>query len=704
MADDPYKYFRIEARELCEQIGGGVLELERPFDAELLTRLLRFAHTLKGAARVVRQLDIAREAHALEEGLLRQREAATSATPEEVRALLSRLDQVNALVNALAAPAGSPSEPPAASVAQAAAEPEPTRAVEPERSRGAQRAAEVASTLRIDVEQMDALVRSAGNASQRIAALRRELSDFDRIASLSAALSDAMGPELARGVESASPARLRSLIRELATVSEQLGRGAIAAASEAEAELEAVREAAHQLRLLPVATLFPALERAVYDAAGELGKRATLETSGGEIRLEAHMLSALRDALLHVVRNAVAHGIERPSQRLRVAKPERGLVRLDVRRVGGRCVFRCSDDGRGIDVAAVSRRAVARGLVNESEAARLSQAELLRFLLRARLSTSEEVSEIAGRGIGLDAVQELVRGLRGELRLESEAGRGASLELDVPLSIAAIPALLVEVNAATVAIPLDAVAATARIAPSEVVRTERRDSVLFEGELVPFLPVQQALGLELGRESESNLCLVLLKAGHRRAAVSVDRVLSTANVVMRAIPRLVRAARFVAGAMLDAAGDAQIVLDSDALLELAYSAPRVERAAEPRPRPPILVIDDSLTTRMLEQSILESAGYEVELATSAEEGLEKARAKRYGLYIVDVEMPGMNGFDFVATTRADTQLSETPAILVSSRDGEEDKQRAARVGARAYIVKGEFEQQHLLSTIRSLVG
>lgn len=694
MADDPYKYFRIEARELCEQIGSGVLELERAFDPELIARLLRLSHTLKGAARVVKQGDIAREAHTLEEALLGKRAAQASASVEEVRSLLALVDRVSRLVNALS-DAGE-SERRVQSVAPQAAEAQRDPASRP---------IESAQMLRVDPQQVEELVRSTSNASQCMAALEQELGGFQRIASLASELAEACSPRFERAASGAALGRLRSLVSELGASVERLQRGTLGAAAEAAAELDAVREAAHQLRLLSASTVFPALERAVYDAAAELGKRAVIETFGGDIRLEGQVLTALRDCLLHVVRNAVAHGIETPSERLLAGKPERGVVRIEVRRTGSRVIFRCSDDGRGIDLRAVKRAVVERGLVPEGEAQTLSESQVMRLLLQSRISTSDSVSEIAGRGIGLDAVSEIVRGLRGAIRLDSVSGQGATVELDVPLSVAAISALLVEVNGATVAIPLDAVEATARIKAQELVRTDRSESILFDEELLPYAPAQRALKFHSTAVKQANvLALVLLRSARGRAAISVDRVLTTGKVVLRALPRSVCAAPVVAGGALDAAGNALIVLDADALVDFVTHAPLAEPATELRAPAPVLVIDDSLTTRMLEQSILESAGYVVELAQSAEEGLEKARSKTYGVYIVDVEMPGMNGFEFVAATRADPALSQTPAILVSSRDGSEDKARAARVGARAYIVKGEFEQEHLLSTIRSLMS
>lgn len=694
MAKDPYKYFRIEARELCDQIGSGVLELDKRFDPNLVARLLRLAHTLKGAARVVKQLEIARAAHSIEEVLLAKRAEQSAALPEELRGLVALLDSVNERVAALSAPESEP-QAPSSSLPPPASE--PPRVPIPKQE-------ELGPTLRVDVEQMEDLVRAASNASQRMAVLRQELAALNRVASLGSSIADAVAPRGERtGKPPAASARLSALAEELNAELERLQRALNGAAADADAELDAVYEAAHQLRLFPASTLFPALERAVYDAALELDKRAGIETSGGEVRLEGHVLAALKDSLLHVVRNAVAHGIEAPAARRSAGKPERGLVRVDVRRKGALVIFSCRDDGSGIDLAAVRRAGVERGLVGAEQAGALSERELIELLMRSGLSTSTRVSEIAGRGIGLDVVKETVTRLKGELRVQSSA-LGTYIELEVPLSVAAIPALLVEVCDTRAALPLDAVAAAVRLPVREVTRTRNREAVLFEGQLLPFVPVERVLRLRSAQRGErSSWSMVVLRVGERRAAVGVDRVLTSGNVVMRPLPKLVRADAVVAGAALDVTGEPEIVLDPEVLIELAESARSTESDSEPKPVLPILVVDDSLTTRMLEQSILESAGYRVDLAISAEDGLEKARAKRYGLFIVDVEMPGMNGFEFVSLTRDDPDLRVTPAILVSSRDTDEDKRRAAAAGARAYIVKGEFEQGHLLTTIRSLM-
>jgi two-component system chemotaxis sensor kinase CheA len=365
----------------------------------------------------------------------------------------------------------------------------------------------------------------------------------------------------------------------------------------------------------------------------------------------------------------------------------------------------CRDDGRGIDVEAVRRAAVARGLVPASEAKSLPADKVIALLGTGGLTTSNDVTELSGRGIGLDVVRATTSRLKGDMSIRSEPGRGTTVEIRVPISIASLHGLVVEAAGALAAIPLDAVRQTLRVRDSEIARSAESDSIVHEGSVIPFLPLDQMLRRpgSAGRHRGA-WSAVVVQAGNRRVAVGVDRLLGTSNIVMRALPGVVEADPVVSGASLDAEGNPQLVLDPGGLVAAAERGRgAASEKADPR-RAPVLVIDDSLTTRMLEQSILESAGYEVELAVSAEEALTKAHDRRYSLFIVDIEMPGMDGFEFVVQTRSDAALRDIPAILVTSRNAVEDRRRGEQIGARAYIVKGEFDQGQLLQTIRTLIG
>jgi two-component system, chemotaxis family, sensor kinase CheA len=469
-----------------------------------------------------------------------------------------------------------------------------------------------------------------------------------------------------------------------------------------------VRESANFLRLLPASAIFAPLERAARDAAHSLGKEVRFKAFGGSIRLDAHVLAGLREALLHIVRNSVAHGIESPDGRRVARKDSIGVIELRIEPRENDVAFSCRDDGDGIDVDAIRSTAVQRGLLSPSAAAALDLDGAIRLILRGGMTTKTSVDGISGRGIGLDAACEAAARLKGRLDLRSEPGAGTTIEIRVPVSLSALMALEVESANTIAAIPVSSIRQTIRISAADIARSVESDTILFDGEPIPFLPLNTALLASAASSALDSKRLawpaVIVESSAGRAAIAVDRLRAAANIVVRPLPHSAKANRMIRGASLNAEGDPQLVLDPEALVAHARRAPARNSEAAPKKRACVLVIDDSLTTRMLEQSILESAGYEVEVATSAEEGLEKARARPYGLFLVDVEMPGMDGFEFVSRTRADARLGKVPAILVTSRNAPEDRRRGEQSGASAYIVKGEFDQNYLLRMTRELVG
>jgi two-component system chemotaxis sensor kinase CheA len=682
VAPDPYRYFRVEARELADELGRGLLSLEKGQLSEIVPRLLRLAHTLKGAARVVKHVQIAEHTHAMESALGRLRDRPV-ASAHEVDALLKLLDGISACVAEL--------EQPAAAARPAAA---PGAGEEPLR------------TVRADVAEMDMLLDGLSEASVQLGAMRGALGALERmrqlIESLIARLGVARARELPRAGDGALASSVRSTAEELQRLAERLEQGAGAALDQTERELQQVRDAAERLRLLPADALAGPLERTARDVAQSLGKSVAFSFKGGDVRLDAHVLGQVQPALVQMVRNAVAHGIEPPDERARARKPALGQVEVVVVRRANRVAFVCRDDGRGVDLEALRQVAREAG-GSAADAAALGEAELLALLMKGGLTTSRTVTELSGRGIGLDIVRETAARLAGETALHSEPHRGTRLELVVPVSVSSLDALLVEAGGLAVAIPLAAIQRTLRLLARDVARTPSGDSIVHEGQVIPFVPLHRPLRVP-ARPASGAWSTVVVRAASAQAALGVDRLLGTTNVVVRPLPALALADPVVAGAALDAAGTPRLVLDPERLIAMASGASGGQAEPAPAPGAPILIIDDSLTTRMLEQSILESAGYEVELASSAEEGFDKALRRRYGLFLVDVEMPGMDGFTFVEKTRADPLLRDVPAILVSSRNAPEDLARGRAAGAHAYVVKAEFDQGRLLETIRGLLS
>jgi two-component system chemotaxis sensor kinase CheA len=687
MGKDPYKYFRVEARELVQGLAQGVLQLERAgVTRELVASLLRFAHTLKGAARVVKLTALASQAHALEDALTPYREGDGPVPEDRLQALLRLVDEMAAAVSAI-----EPAQSSSAGDAQAPADAGAPRATR-----------EPLDSVRVDIEEMDQLLEGVVEAAVQMSSFGRDTEAIDRAVQLAGILVAQLAPR--RTGEAPGPtAAAHAAASELRATVERL-RGRLSRSVDlVSRELAEVRDAANRLRLLPASAIFSPLERAARDAAYVLGKRVTFKASGGELRIDAHVLGGVRDALLHIVRNAVAHGLEAEDARRAKGKAPVGRVELDVRRAGADVVFTCTDDGQGIDVEALRRQALRTGRARSAaEASAMGRQELLDLLLRGDLTTTGvAVDEVSGRGIGLDVVRENVRRLHGSAIARSEAGRGTTVEIRVPVSLSSLTGLMVDAGGISAVVPLDAVRRTLRLAASDIARAPGGDSIVYEGKVIPFVPLARTLRRPAGPDRR-RWSTVVVEAEPGLAAVGVDRLRGTANVVVRSLPETLGVSSVVAGASLDVEGNPELVLDPCGVVRDAQAEPGAApaRVAERRP---VLVVDDSLTTRMLEQSILESAGYEVHLATCAEEALVKARERRFGVFVVDVEMPGMDGFAFVSLTRADPVLRETPAILVTSRGSAEDKKRGLEAGARAYVVKGEFDQSQLLRIVRELV-
>jgi two-component system, chemotaxis family, sensor kinase CheA len=633
MAQDPYKYFRVEASELVGYLAKGVLDLENRADAALVARLLRQAHTLKGAARIVKHRELADLAHALEDVLAPLRDHPVTQRHDQALALVDRMTAQ------LATLAPSPSTSPAPAPTTAAATPNDSAVMSP--------TTVVAPIARMDTEAVD-----------------EALSGLAVIHALVGRVQATTDPEVS--------ARLVEVI---------------------DRELHEVRRDVERVRLSAASVVFPSLERTARDAALASGKRVTFAAVGANVRVDAQVLGSLHGALVQLVRNAVVHGIEAPNRRTAAGKPADGRVTITIKSLGRRIAVICEDDGAGLDVEAIRRAAEQRGVTGDRQ---LQPGELFALLLRGGISTSRQVTELSGRGIGLDVVRDAVQGLGGEVSATTSAG-GTTITLVVPVSLTAMSVLNVEAGGRMVAIPQAAVRRVARVRDRELVRVGPTTSIAFDDLTVPCM----ALSTVLGNPGPHGPLVVLVDGGDELGAVTVDRVLGIDDTVVRASPEAPIDA-IVSGIALDAAGDPYMVLDPRAVVAATRVAQDIP--AQPASRKlRVLVIDDSLTTRMLEQTILESAGFDVAVAASAEEGLDRLARDSVDVVLVDVEMPGMDGFAMITELRARPALARIPAILVTSRDAPEDRRRGTAVGAQGYVIKGEFDQTALLAMIRRLV-
>ncbi|KFA89315.1 hybrid sensor histidine kinase/response regulator [Archangium violaceum] len=671
---------------------------------ELMTSLLRTVHSVKGASRAVSESLIETACHRLEEVLLvvQQREHTTPELMEVCFTAVDALDDAGRRLALKQELRGSPLEALLPRLEAAAREPgalRPTAPAAPEPP-GTHEASPPPPTVeasapgleglpvRVSAQKLDALLARSGEL--RVAGLRME----GRVEQVEAVHEELY--HLRLRLSGADEAVARRLETRLA----QLGR---ALGADRRTLLQAtggLDEEVRRARTLPFAEACAGLERNARDLALASGKQARLEVRGGALELDRSLLQGLREPLLHLVRNAVAHGLETPTARSEAGKPEEGRVTLSARLRGGRVQVVVEDDGRGLDMASIRERARGRGLPV------LGDAGDARLIFMPGLSTAEAVTSVSGRGVGLDVVRAQVEGMRGSVDVAFVPHQGTRFILDVPLTLSTLRVLLVTAGRQSFAVAGESVERLLRLGPGDVRVVEGRQMWAAPRALVPLATLTAVLGLEASAPRPRPGAMVL-SAGELRAALVVDEVVAEQEVLVRGLGSRIRRARHVSGVAVLPDGRMAPLLNAASLVRAAegrtapaglFPAP-VEKKARKR----VLLADDSLTTRALEQSILETAGYEVLACSDGQEAWERLLAEGADAVVSDVEMPRMDGFALTEAVRGSQRFGRLPVVLVTARSKPEDKARGLQVGASAYLVKSAFDQTHLLETLRQLL-
>ena len=453
-----------------------------------------------------------------------------------------------------------------------------------------------------------------------------------------------------------------------------------------------LKDAAIQMRMLPLATITAPLPRAVRDIATAEGKDVQLLISGDATELDRVILESLSEPLVHMVRNAVGHGIETPAEREAAGKPPCATIELCARQSGSTVEIVVSDDGRGVSLELL-------------EQAR-RHGSLADVLARPGFTTATEVTELSGRGVGLDAVKRYVEGFGGTLEVRSEPGHGTEVILVLPLALALLDVLLVERGGHVFGVPLASVEEA--LTPDNLLVLEGRPSLELRGRSVLVADLAALIGLAAPALPAASPAIVVT-AGGRRVAVTCDRLLDQDEVIVKPLGSLLVSARGYLGAAILSDGRVALLLDPASLSRAKSGAPRLaapaQAAREKRLTPRVLIVEDSFTVRELQRSILEAAGYRVEIACDGEEGFDRiSNDDDIDLVITDLEMPKMNGLDLTRAIRGRAESAALPVVIVTSLGTDDDRQAGLEAGADAYMVKRSFDQQALLDTVERLVG
>lgn len=669
--------FRDEANELLDAMVAVLLACERGTadGRESIDLLFRHAHTLKGSAGILGLDDIRQLAHAVEDVLEEPRRTGFY-PPEITEPLLRAVDVMRAHVEGRpqgkddlldelalrratlvhrddgpgrghegAAAAAEPQvslpepeqglqQPPAPAEPQASLPPEPRR------------------TIRVPADKLDRLLDLVG---ETVTHRRR--------------LEHALDPQ----------ARSDEAVADELDVGDRL--------------LDELKDAAIGMRTLPLASITGPFPRAVRDMALAAGKEVELAIVGADTELDRVILESLSEMLVHVLRNAIAHGIETPAERERAGKPRIGLIELRAEQRGRLVEVVVADDGRG-----VPREAIARA---EREGS------LAEVLSRAGFSTAGTVSDLAGRGVGLDAVKAQVEGFGGSLEVRSVPGRGTEVALLLPLALALLEVLLVERGDHVYGIPLSAVAEV--VAITDTLTLEGRPVLDLRGHSLAVHDLAAMLGASAPPLSGPRPPAVIVAAAGRRLALVCDQLLGEEEVVVRGLGPLLARLRGYLGAAILGDGRIALLLDPGVMARSQHRPPAPLHAAAEPPQPPrplkVLVVEDSFTVRELQRSILEAAGYQVEVAHDGRQALDRLhRDREIGCVVTDLEMPELDGLSLTRAIRDDPLLAGLPVVIVTSRNSDDDRAAGLAAGADAYMTKPSFDQQALLSTVGRLVG
>jgi len=735
--------FQVELAEHSLALTRAFLALEKePEPSErrrLLAAAFRSAHNLKGAARAVAQSSVEMLAHHLEGVLGVASRDELDATPALFDLLFAAVDTLGPAANGAAEPDWLEALAARLEAAQSGdiqpltaieptpvvyARPTPPAAPPPATDR-ASLVADTGETIRLPAARLDALMEQLGelviprlelhDGLTELAALRVEAEAWQRE-------WRRLRPHLRQLDNEGALGNLRPLVRflernelNLSSLAPRLN-AVHARLSGPTSDLGVLTDDLQthvmRFRMLPFGQLSATLERTVRDLARSLGKEARLVLVGSDTEIDRRALEDMKDPLLHLLRNALDHGLEVAPERQRLGKPAIGSVVVAATQRGNTTVIEVEDDGAGISVAAVRQTAADRGLATEAELAAMHDRDVLRLIFLPGFSTRGDVTEVSGRGIGLDVVARNVERLGGRVDVESQPAGGTRFTVTLPLTLATTRALLVESGDALYALPTASVERVLR--PPELGSIGGRPMLECDGAAIPVVALSTLFGGAEPAQKTSAMntpawpTLVLVGSGQQRIALLIDRLIGEQEIVVKPLPYPVVRVHHFAGATILGSGRIVPILNVADLLRGAartvptHVAPKVAELRQRRQR--VLVADDSLTTRTMERYILEAAGYEVMLAGDGAEALALLQERGCDVLVSDVEMPGLDGIELTTRVRAEPALRDVPIILVTSLDSPADRERGLQAGAEAYIVKTSFDQDQLLRTIREIAS
>ena len=721
--------FRVEAASQVAKLMDGLIALGDGSTPGQLEELMRAAHSLKGAARIVGHESVVEVAHEMEESFVSAQEGRSVLTPERVDLLLQAVD---VLATVAMAPPDALDQETVSAVASMIGALRSGAALStatiPQGGAHAPRPVAPVREPRL-ADVLDAPPAAVQDITERLLSLAGEALVASR-ALTSHTGSDALARRADRSVERAlddvrsalalqpgsdDAARALATLQRVITdtASQRRDRaGALDVIGQRVSDVVSqIYERVLDTRMRPFSDGVAGMPRMLRDISRELGRDARLVIAGESTPVDREVLRRLEAPLGHLIRNAVDHGIQPAADRERQGKPARGTVRVEARHAGGRLFVTVEDDGQGVDLDAVRSRVVQRGLTDAVAASEMSDLELSHFLFLPGFTMRDEVTAISGRGVGLDAVFTAVREIGGDVRMTRVPTGGTRFELQLPLTLSVVRSLVVEIAGESYAFPLARVHRVVRVQRDDIASVEGRPHFSLDDRQIGLVWAHHLFGKPVPGLEESAFVVVVGELDGLLGIV-VDRFLAEHELVLRGLDARLGKVQDVGGAALLPDGSPTLVLDVDDLVRSAVNlvaggrpgAAALEPASHTSPRKRVLVVDDSLTVRELERKMIEGQGYQVDVAVDGMDAWNAVRTAQYQLVVTDVDMPRMDGIELVTRIKADPELRHIPVMIVSYKDRDEDRRRGLEAGADYYLTKGSFYDETMLRAIDDFIG
>ena len=744
-----------ENRDRIQKLNRAILAFEKDAsNLELLKEIMREVHTLKGTARMMGFVDIVTLSHKAEDIFVKIKEGGLQPTKRLYDIVFQALDMIANMVESklkdvrsttnveemcsrlevVLRASGLPgkeevSQRKADEVVSEIAEskivenkPPSVLPVEPE-GKGA--ASEVnipqegKKTIRIGLDKIEALYNHLVELIMTQMTFRQRYEDMTKLNQYAKQLKTIKaetGADL--GSHESNNKKLHQIITRYNRVEDLFLREITRHADAYEADVvkldavtEGIRQQVMSMRMQPISTIFDLATRLVRDLSRQFNKEVDLVVSGTDVELDNNIIEILKAPLVHLLRNAIDHGIEEPSLRTSLGKKEAGVIALSAKQEGGDVLITVEDDGKGIDKERVKETAIHKGLLSEEEAKKVSDEEIYEIITKPGFSTSKIITDTSGRGVGMDVVKTVVDRLNGSLILESTKGHGARFILKVPATIALINVLILRVGNMTLAVPSAGVNSAVHIIGKDISTLEGKASAFIEGQTIPLIHMSDIFMLakeERGRDGR--VPIIISRSDRGKIGFIVSEFLYEKEIVFQEFKGYLKRPRYFSGVATLGTGEIVLILNIQELVkarDLSGVSPITEVSKGVKPqvkKNAILVAEDSMITAELEKNILVNAGYEVDVAIDGIDAMDKLHGKKYDLLVTDIDMPRMDGFELTSKVRADKRLKDLPVVVVTVREKVEDKRKGIEVGADAYILKKEFDQSNLLNTIKRLIG